>query len=80
VREATAAEGPEYFCKMWTTGNPSPATGRAEFAMVEAHVPSISSVHGDAAADEALLSVPRSMLHGESLEMHLCLRIEKAAK
>ncbi|RCV24431.1 hypothetical protein SETIT_5G083500v2 [Setaria italica] len=77
---AAAAAGPEYFCKMWAIGNPSPATGRVEFAMVEADVPSISSVPGDAATYAAPLSVPRSMLHGESMEMHLRLRIEKATK
>ncbi|XP_039813220.1 mucin-5AC-like [Panicum virgatum] len=78
VRTAAAA-GPQFSCKMWATGNPSPATGRVEMAIVEADVPSISSVPGDAAARDAVpLLVPRRMLHGASMEMHLSVRIDKA--
>jgi E3 ubiquitin-protein ligase SIAH1 len=78
VRTAAAA-GPQFSCKMWATGNPGPATGRVEMAIVEADVPSISSVPGDAAARDAVpLLVPRRMLHGASMEMHLSVRIEKA--
>ncbi|CAO2204868.1 unnamed protein product [Urochloa humidicola] len=74
-----AAAGTQYSCKMWATGNAGAATGRVEIAMAEAEVPSISSVPGDAdaAADAAPLSVRRSMLHGESMEMDLSVRIEK---
>ncbi|CAO2193405.1 unnamed protein product [Urochloa humidicola] len=74
-----AAAGPQYFCKMWVSGNPGPATGRLELASAEANVPSISAVPGNAnaAADVAPLSVPRTMLHGESMEMDLNVKIEK---
>ncbi|RLN23811.1 hypothetical protein C2845_PM07G02550 [Panicum miliaceum] len=75
-----AAARPQYFCKMWATGNPGPATGRVEVAMVDADVRSISSVPGDAPADAVPLPVPRSMLHGAAMEMHLCVRIDKAPK
>ncbi|CAO2198750.1 unnamed protein product [Urochloa humidicola] len=79
---AAAAAGPQYLCKMLVSGNLGPATGRVELVTVEADVPSISSVpaDADAVADAAPLSVPRSMLHGESMEMHLGVRIEKSKK
>ncbi|CAO2160854.1 unnamed protein product [Urochloa humidicola] len=79
---AAAAPVPQYFCKMWVAGSPGPATGRVQLAAAEVDVPSISSVPGDAdaAADAAPLSVARSMLHGESMEMRLSVRIEKPKK
>ncbi|CAO2180700.1 unnamed protein product [Urochloa humidicola] len=79
---AAAAPVPQYFCKMWVTGSPGLATGRVQLAAAEVDVPSISSVPGDAdaAADAAPLSVARSMLHGESMEMRLSVRIEKPKK
>ncbi|CAO2185417.1 unnamed protein product [Urochloa humidicola] len=75
---AAAAAGPRYYCKMWATGNLDPETGRVEVAAVETGVPSISSVPGGAAPAVAPLSVLRTMLHGESMEMHLSVKIGKA--
>ncbi|CAL4957840.1 unnamed protein product [Urochloa decumbens] len=72
---ASAAAGPRYYCKMWATGNLDPETGRVGVAMAETGVPSISSVPGGAAPAVAPLSVLRTMLHGESMEMHLSVKI-----
>lgn len=77
---AAAAAGPQYSCKMWATGNPGLATGRVEIAIVESDVPSISSVPGDASANAVPLPVPRRMLHGTSMEMHLSVSIHKEPK
>ncbi|CAL4977509.1 unnamed protein product [Urochloa decumbens] len=72
---ASAAAGPRYYCNMWATGNLDPETGRVGVAMAEAGVRSISSVPGGAAPAVAPLSVLRTMLHGESMSMHLSVKI-----
>ncbi|GJN05972.1 hypothetical protein PR202_ga23653 [Eleusine coracana subsp. coracana] len=77
-----AAAGTRYMCKMWANGGVAPVTGKVQRVLMETEVPSCSSGGGAAAADEEkamFLGVPRKMVHGESKQIHLGVRISKVS-
>ncbi|CAL4964922.1 unnamed protein product [Urochloa decumbens] len=78
-----AAAGPQYTCKMWATWGKAAATGKVETLLLEMEVPSAASAGGDAEEAAKFLPVPRmpprKMLRGESREMLLSVRIDRAS-
>ncbi|CAL4951167.1 unnamed protein product [Urochloa decumbens] len=73
-----AAAGPQFTCKMWATWGKAAATGKVETLLLEMEVPNAASAGGDAEEAAKFLPVPRDMLRGESREMLLSVRIDRA--
>lgn len=81
VASIGAATGARYICKMWANGDVRPVTGKVERVIMENEV--LSSSSGGVAADDEevmYLGVPRKMLHGESKQIHLGVRINKLTR
>ncbi|CAL4957852.1 unnamed protein product [Urochloa decumbens] len=74
-----AAAGPQYTCKMWATWGTAAATGKVETLLLEMEVPNAVSAGGDAEEAAKFLPVLRDMLRGESREMLLSVRIDRAS-
>ncbi|KAG8046174.1 hypothetical protein GUJ93_ZPchr0008g14119 [Zizania palustris] len=74
---ANATAGPHYTCKMWTQGPPDPDTGFKDTVMMETNVRSCSVPREVAMEEGTLLSVPRWLHRGASVEILLRVRIDK---
>jgi E3 ubiquitin-protein ligase SIAH1 len=75
-----AAAGPRYACRMRAAGPADDGKGDVESVVAEMAVPS-SAAPGEASVEEAAsLVVLRRMLHGESREMHIGVRVDRTVE